>query len=203
MSEADKQQGQVATPEEAATAPAVAKAPAKGAARKVPPKKAPAKRVRRTKAQIESDEIAELRRKLELAEARANVAQIETQEARAALPQPAAGKKKLTYHFVEDGFTAFGKTWYRGEEITLVEGSEDWGAAFDRFGVFIFEKGDYEQMEAYNGTVFYRQGPWPGLPFDPKNIYEPGQIDEHGNPVTVSADEIAAIEKVNTQRSNR
>jgi hypothetical protein len=200
MTEETEQQGQVATSDEVVIAPVVAK---KLPVKRAPAKKAPAKRVRRTNAQIESDEIAELRRKLKIAELRAAAAQAETEEVKTQLPIKASGKQKKIFHFVEDGFTFLGKTWYRGEEVVLVEGSEDWEKCLDRYGNFALNKGDYEQMEAYNGTVFYREGPWPGLPFDPKNIYEANQIDDHGNAVVPSPEEIAIIEKINKQRFKR
>jgi hypothetical protein len=195
MTEPEIEQGQVSASEEAETAPVSAK-PTKRTAKKAPAKTA---RVRRTTAEIQADEIAELKRLLELAQARAQVAKVEVEEIKAAVPTLVPGKKHV-YHFVDDGYTVLGKTWVRGEELVVKEGSEDWESLHDRYGNFVLDLSDYEQMERFDGTVFYREGPWPGLPFDPKNIYEPGQVDERGNAIVPSAEEIQALEKANKIR---
>jgi hypothetical protein len=62
---------------------------------------------------------------------------------------------------LEDGFTAFGKVWYRGEELTLVPGTEKWDKAPRRFGKVFVEMDEFEQEEVW-GRRLFRPGPWRG-----------------------------------------
>jgi hypothetical protein len=154
-------------------------------------KKATAKpRVRRTQAQIAADKAAAEARMRALADERA-----------ASLTLKEEPKFSKTVHFVEDGLTCLEKTWYRGEEVTITEGDELWDLAVDRVGNFIFGKTEAEQIAAY-GVVYYREGPWPGLPYDTEHIYEPGQLSDDRSiiPAQGTAAEQAALEKANRQR---
>lgn len=172
-------------------------------AKKAPAKKAaPAPRQRRTKAEILEDELAELRKQLELTQLRLALKETQETELQQAVKelQPAPKPKLRVFHVVEDGFTALSQTWYRGQEIFIEAGSEDEQSATDRFGTFLFDMTDRQQMERYDGTVFFREGPWPGLGYDTKNVYVPGQVDESGRKVEVSESEISALEKANTER---
>lgn len=202
MSEHDEQ-GPEATADQAETsAPVSAK---KAAPRKAPAKKAPAKRVRRTKEQIMADELAELKKQLELAQLKLAVKEVAEQELQETVAElrPAKTKKTRVFHVVEDGFTALGKTWVRGEEIFIEPNSKEEQLAYDRDGNFLFDLDDYEQMERFDGTVFFREGPWPGLKYDPRFVYEDGQVDEHGRKIEVSDAEIAALEKANKEREKK
>lgn len=149
------------------------------------------KRVRRTKAQIEADEAAEAKRREELAAARA-----------AAIPAPITPRFRKVFHVVNDGFTVFGKVRYRGEEFVVEEGTPEFALSYDRYGNFIFARSEEDQIEAY-GEVKYREGPWPGLPYDTTHVYETGQIGEDGNKIAASKTEIAALEKANKQRQRK
>lgn len=172
-------------------------------AKKAPAKKAaPAPRQRRTKAEILEDELAELRKQLELTQLRLALKETQETELQQAVKelQPAPKPKLRVFHVVEDGFTALSQTWYRGQEIFIEAGSEEEQSATDRFGAFLFDMTDRQQMERYDGTVFFREGPWPGLGYDTKNVYVPGQVDESGRKVEVSESEISALEKANTER---
>jgi hypothetical protein len=182
-----------------ASAPA---APAKRAPRKAAAKKAaPAKRVRRTKEQILEDELAALRKQLELVSLKLAVTEAEKSEAVETVKElkPAPAKLRV-FHVVEDGLTALGQTWYRGQEIFIEAGSEDEQAATDRFGNFLFDLTDRQQMERFDGTVFWREGPWPGLGYDTKTLYVPGQVDESGRKIEASEQELAVLEKANAER---
>lgn len=147
----------------------------------------PKKRVRRTKAQIEADRKAEEKRREELAQERA-----------ARIPQPRTPKWKKTFHFVEDGFTIFGKVWLRGEEVTIEEGTEYFEKAFTPDGKFKMGMTPNEQIERY-GVVYYKEGPWDGLPYD-LSVYERGQLDQDGGFIEPTPAEIAALQQANKRR---
>lgn len=59
-------------------------------------------------------------------------------------------------HFLEDGFTAFGAVWYRGQELEVAIGSERWEQ-----GKHWLRWTDFDQMERC-GKIYFRQGQWPG-----------------------------------------
>lgn len=61
-----------------------------------------------------------------------------------------------TIHMLEDGLTAFGVVWMRGQEITLTVGSERWNQARSWWNM-----PEFEQVERY-GQIKFRKGPWPG-----------------------------------------
>jgi hypothetical protein len=59
-------------------------------------------------------------------------------------------------HFLEDGLTAFGQVWYRGQELEIGPSHPRWEDArrwilLDRWG----------QIERY-GKQYFERGPWPG-----------------------------------------
>jgi hypothetical protein len=59
-------------------------------------------------------------------------------------------------HFIEDGLTAFGRVWYRGQELEIGPGHPRWPEAvswitLNRIG----------QLERW-GKTYFEHGPWPG-----------------------------------------
>jgi len=70
-------------------------------------------------------------------------------------PQPA--QRAILIHILEDGFTAFGQVWYRGQELEVAIGGPRWEEA-QRWILW----DDYQQMAVYK-KIYFRQGPWPGL----------------------------------------
>jgi hypothetical protein len=62
----------------------------------------------------------------------------------------------IVIHFVEDGLTAFGKVWYRGEEIEMGPDHPRWQ---DARGWILLDK--WQQYDRY-GKQFFDRGPWPG-----------------------------------------
>jgi hypothetical protein len=70
---------------------------------------------------------------------------------------PAEGAETVLIHVCEDGLTAFGRVWYRGQEIELPVGSPRYEQA--RSWIHATPS---QQMERYNGRVMFRPGPWPG-----------------------------------------
>lgn len=84
-----------------------------------------------------------------------------------AAPAKADDSEYITIHFLEDGHTALGQTWYRGQEITFEVGGEAYQATFDRNGnSWLLDLIDdpREQVLRYGGQKFAR-GPWPFLPW--------------------------------------
>jgi len=69
---------------------------------------------------------------------------------------PPSGRTVLV-HLVEDGLTAFGTVWMRGQEIEVAVGGPRWADA-SRW-ILLNDRG---QMQRY-GRVMFRPGPWPGL----------------------------------------
>jgi len=68
-------------------------------------------------------------------------------------------------HILVDGFTALGKVWYRGQEITVIPVSEEWNSTVDRDGNTWLHLSPTEQEIRYGKQVFGR-GHWPYGGFD-------------------------------------
>lgn len=100
-------------------------------------------RVRRTKAQIEADKLAEQARIQKLAE-----------EKLARLPVPKPDPWKCTVRFLVEGYTACGAVREKGEILTIVEGTPEYKLSFDAYNNFIFNKTPEQQMEQW-GEVRY------------------------------------------------
>jgi hypothetical protein len=62
----------------------------------------------------------------------------------------------ILIHFVADGLTAFGKVWYRGQELEIGPSHPRWAEA-----VRWITLTRYEQVDRY-GEQKFEQGPWPG-----------------------------------------
>lgn len=94
---------------------------------------------------------------------------LRTEEVEAAEPvlaeEPKDAGEVILIHFVEDGFTAFGQIWHRGQELEFVVGSDGFTQTVDRAGqswVFLDEAA---QMQRW-GKVWFRRGPWPGAQWE-------------------------------------
>lgn len=75
-------------------------------------------------------------------------------------------------HFLEDGITAQGQVWYRGQELEFMVGSKAWNDTFDRFGKSWILMSENDQADR-KGKVYFRRGPWPGKP-----SYKDGQWEK-------------------------
>lgn len=75
-----------------------------------------------------------------------------------------SGAESITVNFVEDGFTALGKVWYRGEELTVQKGSEDWDKTLTG-GRSWLEFTEAQQEAAY-GRRMFREGRWSGKKYE-------------------------------------
>lgn len=67
----------------------------------------------------------------------------------------------ILIHFLEDGYTAQGRVWYRGQEVEVTVGDDVWKDSLDRNGNSWLSLTEHDQMESY-GQVKFRRGPWPG-----------------------------------------
>jgi hypothetical protein len=71
----------------------------------------------------------------------------------------------VTINFVEDGFTAFGAMWYRGQTLSVERGTEDWKSTEDVYGDSWLDLTEDDQIERY-GRRMFRPGVWAGASFD-------------------------------------
>lgn len=77
---------------------------------------------------------------------------------------PAAPKdgETVLIHIREDGFTANGRVWYRGQEIEFTVGAQNWndtcGSGGGSSWLLMTES---EQLRSY-GKIMFGHGPWPG-----------------------------------------
>jgi hypothetical protein len=70
--------------------------------------------------------------------------------------QPTGKCETVMIHFTEDGITAYGTVWYKGQELEVEVGGPGWEYA----SLWILMD-DRAQMERW-GKVKFRPGPWPG-----------------------------------------
>jgi len=75
----------------------------------------------------------------------------------------------LLINFVSDGFTAFGQTWYTGQELEFHIGGEDYELTRDLQGNSWLELDEDQQFELY-GKVIFRRGPWRGKRLSPDQM---------------------------------
>ncbi len=78
--------------------------------------------------------------------------------------EPKNGERVLI-HVREDGFTANGRVWYRGQELEFTVGAANWLSTCDRYGKSWVVLSEADQIRRY-GQVMFGHGPWPGDPFD-------------------------------------
>lgn len=91
------------------------------------------------------------------------------QKKREFLAKPSKAENVVTINFVEDGMTALGWSWYRGETLTVEKGTEEWDRTLfenaDGDMVSWLELDEDEQIERW-GDRFFRPGKWSGKGFD-------------------------------------
>jgi hypothetical protein len=104
----------------------------------------------RPAAELSAEELAE--REARHAEAIAAAARFEAQ------PQEfvRAEGEAILIHFIEDGLTAFGQVWYRGQELEIGPSHPRWAEAL---GWITLDR--FAQIERWGKQKFDR-GPWPG-----------------------------------------
>lgn len=73
--------------------------------------------------------------------------------------------EQLLIHILEDGFTANGRVWYRGQELEYVVGEEEYNDTLDIKGQSWLSLSPADQMRRY-GRIMFGIGPWPGGEFE-------------------------------------
>lgn len=75
---------------------------------------------------------------------------------------------QILIHILEDGFTAWGDIWYRGQQIKIDVPSRQYEATKDRNGYSWLSMTESDQYSRY-GKLYFRHGPWPGKKYsDPR-----------------------------------
>lgn len=110
-----------------------------------------------------------LRLEQELAQARARLSGKELDPSswatRSVSPEVVDGQNVLI-HVREDGFTACGRVWYRGQELEFTVGEPNWEDTKDIKGNSWVLQTEAEQLRRYGGRVMFGLGPWPGSEWD-------------------------------------
>lgn len=77
---------------------------------------------------------------------------------------PEDSEEVVLIHFLEDGFTAQGRVWFRGQEVRFLKNGQAWLDTFDRTGDSWLENCIDDEGEQYArwGRVMFRRGPWRG-----------------------------------------
>jgi len=104
----------------------------------------------------------------------------------------------ILIHFLDDGFTALGKVWYRGQELEFTPGSGAYNDTRDRNGNSWLDLAgnDMAQIHRY-GRVMFRLGPWPGL----KLSEAPVEFEGLKGAAKPTDDELAAAERAEIARN--
>ena len=83
-------------------------------------------------------------------------------------PVPAAVQLRdddnpIRIHFLEDGFTALNKVFYRGEELEFDRESQAYKDTLNKRGEswLDYRYDEFGQVDRW-GRIFFRNGPWPG-----------------------------------------
>lgn len=79
------------------------------------------------------------------------------------LVPPDEDGENIIIHFIADGLTALGKSWYRGQELEITVGSQAYQDTCDRngFSWLSVRDDDFAQLDRW-GQVYFHSGPWRG-----------------------------------------
>lgn len=113
------------------------------------------------------------------------------------------GSASILIHFLEDGFTALGQVWYRGQELEMARDSSSYRDTCDRRGRSWLDlrADEFAQVERW-GKVMFRQGPWPGKSYEDgaKERFEALAPLTGTGSVAPTADDLAAADKAEAKR---
>lgn len=107
----------------------------------------------------------------------------------------------ILIHFLEDGMTALGQVWYRGQELEFEPGSRAYKDTFNRRGEtwLSLAGNDFAQVDKW-GKVMFRPGPWPGKTYL-DGEFEPMKAESGDARVAKpSPEELERAEKLRTSR---
>lgn len=89
------------------------------------------------------------------------------------VPQRPGDTGNIVIHFLEDGFTALGHVWYRGQELEFAPDGAALQDTRDRTGRSWVDLRDDEFAQAERwGKVMFRTGPWPGRDYTAATGFE-------------------------------
>lgn len=110
--------------------------------------------------------------------------------------------KNILIHILEDGMTALGKIWYRGEEIEFEPGGRAYKDTFNKRGETWLDlrHDEFAQAERW-GKVMFRNGPWPGKSYADGTYETLRAISDGNNIPPPSQAEIDAAEKARKKRA--
>lgn len=119
------------------------------------------------------------------------------------LSDPGSGDN-IIIHFLEDGFTALGQVWYRGQDLEFERTSQAYKDTFDRLGRTWLDlrNDEFTQAERW-GKVMFRNGPWPGKSYSDAAKLARYETVKNADGSTVPAPseaELTAIEKIELKR---
>lgn len=116
------------------------------------------------------------------------------------LIKPGSGSDNIVIHFLEDGLTALGVVWMRGQELEFTPGSQPYEDTKDRNGVswLSLVDDDFGQVEKW-GKVMFRRGPWPGKGYGEAKFEALRSLSGDGRVAMTDAD-LAAAESAERQR---
>ncbi len=104
----------------------------------------------------------------------------------------------ILIHFLEDGFTALGNVWYRGQELEFAAGSGAYQDTCDRNGnSWLSLRGDDMAQIRRFGKVMFRPGPWPGLKLTEADV----TFEALTGAAKPGTDDLAAAERAEAARN--
>lgn len=108
----------------------------------------------------------------------------------------------ILIHFLEDGFSALGRVWYRGDELEFEVGSQAYRDTFNKNGVSWLELrgNEFGQVDRF-GKIMFRNGPWPGKSYTDGTYEALRREAGEGTIPPPSKAELEAAEKARKRRA--
>lgn len=111
-------------------------------------------------------------------------------------------ENNIIIHFLEDGFSALGRVFYRGDELEFEVGSRAYQDTFDKRGKSWLQlrTDEFAQVDRW-GKIMFRNGPWPGKTYR-DGTFEALRLEKGEGTVTPpSKAEIDAAERARKRRA--
>ncbi len=109
---------------------------------------------------------------------------------------PEENDENIVIHFLEDGFTALGVIWMRGQELEFTPGSQAYEDTKDRNGKswLDYRNDEFGQVDKF-GKIMFRSGLWPGKSYRDGKFETLGSLSKDGSFVPPpSEDELTAAD---------
>lgn len=110
-----------------------------------------------------------------------------------------SGNDEYVFHILTDGHTAFGRVWFRGQEIRIGPGHPRWDEAREMLSL------DTAAQYRRWGREVFRPGPWPGAGYTAAagRFQRLRQLDGEGEIAQPSEEELARAEAAERARAGR